>query len=493
MGDITGVKAHERWFMIYDTDSTTGRGETMETAAEQFAAFTSSLGIGAIPDEVVEAGKLHVLDTLGCGLAAHARDAAPAARKAMTENGVGGPASVIGVRGGLPAPDAALVNGVSCHALDYDDTHTASIAHVSVAVVPAALAVAQSQGAAGADALAAAIAGNEVVTRLGMAVGSAFHARGFHPTAVCGVFGATSAAARLGGLDAATTVNALGIAGSMSSGVLEYLADGSSTKQLHPGWAAHGGIIASRLAAHGATGPSSILEGRSGLYRAFVERGDVDIAAQTGDLGRRWETPKIAFKPYPACHFMHASLDAMAEIVAQAPIELEDIDEIVALSTEAGVAMVLEPLDDKHRPRTEYEAKFSLPYSVASLLIRGKVDTSTYSDEAIREEDVLELAAKVRYEVKDYETFPRALPGGVRLRMRDGQTLEADLPYQRGGAENPMTDAEVREKFRANAGLALEPDDVEALEEGVMTLERQETLDFLEILSRAALSRGVAA
>lgn len=465
----------------------------METAAQQFAAFTSSLRISDIPEEVAHAEKLHVLDTLGCGLAAHARDAAPAAREAMLETGVRGPASAIGVRGGLPAADAALVNGVTCHALDYDDTHTASIAHVSVAVVPAALAMAQSQRASGADALVAAVAGNEVVTRLGMAVGSAFHARGFHPTAVCGVFGAACAAALVGGLDVECTVNALGIAGSMASGLLEYLADGSSTKQLHPGWAAHGGIIASRLAAHGATGPSSVVEGRVGLYRAFAERGDVDIAAQTADLGQRWETPNIAFKPYPACHFMHASLDAAAQLAAQMPIVLDDIEEIVALTPEAGVAMVLEPLADKHRPRTEYEAKFSTPYSIASLLIHGKADLGTYSGEAIGEEDVLGLAAKVRYEVKEYDTFPRALPGGVRIIMRDGRTLEAELPYQRGGPENPMTEGEVRAKFRANAALALGPDELEALEEAVFTLERRETLDFLEVLSSSTLGHGVAA
>jgi 2-methylcitrate dehydratase PrpD len=236
-----------------------------------------------------------------------------------------------------------------------------------------------------------------------------------------------------------------------------------------------------------------VIEGRSGIYRAFVERGDVDIAAQTADLGRRWETPKIAFKPYPACHFMHASLDATAQLAGQTPIDLDEIEEIIALTTEPGVAMVLEPLADKYRPRSEYEAKFSTPYSIASLLIHGKVDLGTYSDEAIGEEDVLALAAKVRYEVKDYETFPPAMPGGVRITMRDGQTLEAELAYQRGGAENPMTEAAVREKFRANAALALTAEDVEALEEGVMTLEGRDTLDFLEVLSRAALRHGVAA
>jgi 2-methylcitrate dehydratase PrpD len=465
----------------------------MDTAAERFAAFSSSLTVERIPDSVLDSAKLHILDALGCGLAAHALDTAPAAREAMIETGSIGPATAIGVTYGLPPADAALVNGVTCHALDYDDTHTGAVAHVSVAVVPAALAVAQSEGAAGADLLAAAVAGNEIVARLGMAVGSGFHARGFHATAVCGVFGATAAACHLQSLDVAAVTNALGIAGSMASGLLEYLADGSSTKRLHPGWVAHAAVIASRLAAHGATGPASVFEGRFGLYRAFAERDDIDVETLTAELGERWETPRIAFKPYPACHYVHASLDAAAQALAETPVRTEDIEEIVALTTEAGVSLVLEPLADKHRPRTEYEAKFSLPYSIASLLVRGHVDVSTYTDEAIADPDVLALAAKVRYEVKDYDTFPRAFPGGVRIHTRDGRTLEAELPYQRGGPENPMSAEEVREKFRTNAALALSAAEVEALEEAVTTLERSGDLGAFELLARAARRASVTA
>jgi 2-methylcitrate dehydratase PrpD len=216
----------------------------------------------------------------------------------------------------------------------------------------------------------------------------------------------------------------------------------------------------------------------------------VDPAALTAGLGERWETPTIAFKPYPACHYVHAPLDATAQLVADTPVSIDEIEEIVALSTEAGVSLVLEPLADKHRPRTLYEAKFSLPYSIASLLLRGHVGVATYTDEAITDSDVLELAAKVRYEVKDYDTFPRALPGGVRIRTRDGRTLEAELPYQRGGPDNPMTPEQVREKFRSNAALALSNDEVDALEEAIMTLERCADLRPFEVLSRTA--RGVA-
>jgi 2-methylcitrate dehydratase PrpD len=465
----------------------------MSTAARRLAAFSAAIDVDRIPDEVVEAAKLHLLDTLGCGLAAHALDVAPDAREAMLEPGVAGPGTVIGVESGLPTADAALANGVICHALDFDDTHTGAIAHVSVAVVPAALAAAQAAGARGADAIAAIVAGNEVVCRLGMAAGSLFHARGFHPTGILGTYGATAAAARLRGLDEATTTQALGIAGSMASGILEHLADGSSTKRLHPGFAAHNGIVAARLAAHGSTGPKTVIEGRFGLYNAFLGRDDLDIDGQLADLGERWETPRIAYKPYPACHYIHASLDATREVVAQTPLAPDEIEEIVALTTDAGVSLVLEPLDAKHRPRTEYDAKFSLPYSLAALLTRGDVDVTTYIGDAISEERVLDLAGKVRYEVKEYATFPQALPGGIRIKTTDGRVLEADLDYQRGGPENPMSAEDVIEKFRTNAALALDDAAVEGVERAVLGLEELDSLDALKALGRARVQAEVVA
>lgn len=464
----------------------------MSTGAQRLAEFTASLEADRIPAEVAEAAQLHTLDMLGCGLAAHGLDVAPAAREAMLEPGTGGPSTVIGATAGLPAADAALANGATCHALDFDDTHTGSIAHVSVAVVPAALAEAEARGAGGADLLAAIVAGSEVVTRLGMAAGDAFHARGFHPTAVCGVFGATAAVARLRELDPETTTQALGIAGSLAAGILEFLADGSSTKRLHAGFAAHAGVLAARLAAHGATGPATVLEGRFGLYNAYVGR-EVDLDGQLADLGERWETPRIAFKPYPACHYIHAALDATVQATTETPVTVDEIDEIVALTTEAGVSLVLEPIEAKQRPRSEYDAKFSLPYSIAAQLVRGRVDVSTYVGDAIADEEVLSLARRVRYEVKEYESFPRALPGGVRILTKDGRVLEADLDWQRGGPENPMTGDEVREKYRTNAELALSGEDAGAVERAVMGLTGLADLGELRALGRAQSARSSVA
>jgi 2-methylcitrate dehydratase PrpD len=465
------------------------------TAAERIARWTTGLALDEVPAEVLDAARLHLLDTLGCGLAASAMGVATEGREAMAELGGEGRATVIGARAGMPAPNAAFANAMVCHGLDFDDTHSDSVAHVSVVTRPASLAAAEGTGAAGRDALAAIVAANEVVTRIGMAASGLFHKRGFHPTAVCGVFGATAAAARLDGLDPGRTTSALGIAGSLASGVFAYLDDGTPTKPIHPGWAAHGGLLAARLAAHGADGPPGVLEGRFGLYHAFLGagKGEIDIDGQLDDLGGRWETPRIAYKPYPACHFMHGAVGATAE-VASGGISAEDVEEVVVTIPPAGVDLVLEPSAAKIAPRTPYEAKFSLQYSAAAMLVHGRCGVTTYVPEAIHDERVLDLARRVRYEVKDYATYPAAFPGGVRITTRDGRTVEADLDHQRGGPENPMTPDEVREKFRENASLALDPEAAGALEEAVLSLEEQDDLRAaLAPLAASGVAEGAAA
>jgi 2-methylcitrate dehydratase PrpD len=443
-------------------------------AAETLAEFTSRLDVDAIPADVVEATKLHLLDTLGCGLAAHALGVAAEGRQAMLELGGDPQATVIGLDAALPAPNAAFANAMLCHGLDFDDTHSDSVSHVSTVTGPAALAAAEAAGATGREALAAIVAGNEVVTRLGMAASGAFHTRGFHPTAICGVFGAAAAAARIAGLDAARTASAFGIAGSMASGLFAYLEDGTPTKPIHPAWAAHGGLLAARLSALGAEGPTSVVEGKFGLYHAFLgaTKGEVDVDAQLADLGERWETPRIAYKPYPACHFMHGSLGATAE--AAAGLSADDIEEVVVTVPAAGVSLVLEPAEAKVAPRTEYEGKFSLQYSTAAMIVHGRVGISTYTDEALSDPRVLELARRVRYETKDYDTYPAAFPGGVRIHTRDGSRHEAEHPHQLGAPGNPMTAADVRAKFRENARVSLSEDASEALEQSILGLERHE-------------------
>jgi len=447
-------------------------------AAERLAEFATTLTLDDVPEDVVHHAKLHLLDTLGCGLAAHATGIATEGRRAMAELGGDAQATVIGLDARLPGPNAAFANAMLCHGLDFDDTHSDSVSHISTVVCPTSLAVGQARGLAGPEVLAGIVAGNEAITRLGAAASGRFHARGFHPTAICGIFGATAAAARLTGLDAATTASALGIAGSMASGLFAYLEDGTATKPIHPAWAAHGGILAARLAALGAEGPPSIVEGKFGLYHAFLgaERGEIDIDGQLADLGSRWETPRIAYKPFPVCHFMHGSLGAAAEALDGRTLSPDEIADVLVTVPAAGVSLVLEPADKKKLPRSDYEGKFSLQYSVASMLVRGHVSVSDFSDEAIADAAVLDVAGKVRYETPEYPTYPQAFPGGVRLTLADGSTLERDFPHQKGGPENPMSDDEVREKFRANASLALPTEAVDALETAILAFEQQDDL-----------------
>jgi 2-methylcitrate dehydratase PrpD len=448
------------------------------TAAQTIAEWTTSLTPDDVPQEVLEHAKLHFLDAIGCGFAASALGVATEGRTAMAELGGEPHASVVGLDVALPAPNAAFANGMLCHGLDYDDTHSDSVSHVSVVVCPAALATAEAQGSSGAELLTAIVAGNEVVTRVGMAASGRFHARGFHPTAICGIFGGTAAAARLLEANVATTVSALGIAGSFAGGLFAYLDDGTATKPFHPAWAAHGSVLAARLASLGGEGPPGVVEGRFGLYHAFVgaEQGEIAIEEQLADLGSRWETPRIAYKPYPACHFIHGSLGATAGL---SPLDPDEIEDVLVTVPEAGVSLVLEPADKKVAPRTVYEAKFSLQYSTAAMLVHGSAGLAAYSDEAIADPRVLDLARRVRYETKAYETYPAAFPGGVRISMRDGEVLEAELPHQRGGPENPLSADEVRAKFRENAGLALPEAAVESLESTILSLEQLEDVTGL--------------
>jgi len=458
-----------------------------QTAAEQLAAFSVSVAFEEIPDEVVRAAKNHLLDVVGCGLAAHALDNGAAAREVVV--GLEGPpeASLIGASQRVPAPSAALANGMLMHALDFDDTHSESIAHVSTVVAPAAIAAAENRSCSGRELLAAIVAGGEIVARIGAAASGGFHARGFHPTAAAGVFGATAAAARLDGLGPAAAASALGLAGSTACGLFAYLDAGTATKPFHAGWAAHAGVLVARLAAAGAEGPANVLEGRFGLYDAFVGRVP-DLDSQLADLGERWETLRIAFKAYPACHFMHGVLDAAASLRDVEGGEIADI--LVSVPADA-VALVLEPEATKVAPRTSYDAKFSLQYSLAALLLQRSLDVRSYLPSAIADPDALSLARRVRYEVRDFPSYPAAFPGAVAITLTSGEVLEAAQPHQLGGPDNPLDQQSILRKFRANASLTLAEDDARALERDILELEDAPLVSA--VFGRLGLAAEVAA
>jgi len=455
---------------------------------EHLADFALGLEASDVPGDVLASTRLHLLDTLGCGLAAHGLGSAPYA--AARCDGSSGAASAIGVAHGVSADAAALNNGILCHALDFDDTHAASVAHVTTVVAPAALAAAQVFGTSGEELMAAVLAGSEVACRVGIPAGDAFHHRGFHPTAVCGVFGATAAVGRLAGLSAGPLVDAFGIAGSTAAGLLAFLAEGTDTKPLHAGLMAQGAHTAVALAAHGAHGPATVLEGPKGLYDAFLQRPGLE--ADVADLGVRWETARTALKAYPACHFMHPALDAIDALLAEKRIVPGDIARMTVSLPAAGVDMVLAPLELKRRPRTSYDAKFSAPFAIGALLARGRVDLTTFGADALTDPEILAYADMVDSEVRVYPSFPRAFAGGVRVQRRDGTHVEHHVAAQRGSSENPLDLSEVMAKFERNAGFALSPSSVQELGDWALDLGPRSSLDPLKALEHAQAAEAFA-
>jgi 2-methylcitrate dehydratase PrpD len=316
-----------------------------------------------------------------------------------------------------------------------------------------------------------------------MAAPGAFHARGWHATAVCGVFAATLVAGRLDGLDVDRLTSALGIAGSFASGVLEYLEDGSWVKRLHAGWAGHGGAVAAALARGGFTGPATILDGRFGFYRTLL--GAEPDPGPFATLGREWETPGIGYKPYPCCHYNHAYLDCALELRRAHALAVEEIAAVECRVPAGEVPIVCEPRAAKLRPRTPYDAQFSLPYSVASALIDGHVGLDTYAADRLTEPRRLALAARVSHAIDAESTFPRGFPGWVRVHLRDGRVLEARVPDGRGSLACPLPSEAIVEKFRGNAARVLPPGALAQLEHAVLRLDELSDVRTVTGLCRA--------
>jgi 2-methylcitrate dehydratase PrpD len=443
----------------------------MATPAEGLCEFTDRLTYDRIPTEVIRSAKLRILDILGICLASSTQEFAKGAVDAVAQWGGTPESTVVGFGLRLPAPSAVLANGVLAHGLDFDDTHAESVTHASAAVIPAALAVGEARGASGQAVLAATVAGLEAVARIGMAAPGRFHAHGFHATSICGTFAAALVAAKLSGLAPRQMVNALGVCGSQASGIFEYLADGSWVKRFHPGWSGHAGVVAAAFAERGFTGPRTIFEGRFGLYRAFLGDEPVQLDRLTAGLGTTWETLRITFKPYPCCHLTHAFIDCVLALRQAHRIRAEEIEAVECRIAPGEVPIVCEPSEAKSRPRTPYDAQFSLPFVAAVALMDGEVGLESFSDARIRDTGTLALASRVRYANDPASTYPRAFPGALTVRLRDGRELSHAAPHNRGSVEWPLTDEEILAKFRSNAGRALSPAQVERLEAAVLALE----------------------
>lgn len=429
------------------------------TLARTFAEW--ALSLRDLPDEVRHSARRHIVDGVGNALAARRMGVVDHVVEEALSHTAPAVSSVFGSKAKVPAAMAALANGALIHGLDFDDTHAGALVHGTAAVLPAALAAGQEHGSRFDDVITAFVAGLEMTLRVGGLVPHGFHAKGFHATSVVGVFGATLAAARLAGLDVETTVDALGIAGSQAAGSLQFLDTGSSTKQLHPGLAGMKAITSVRLAARGATGPDSIFEGRYGLFRSYLGT-EVDPDAALVDLGGdTWEATRMTMKPYPVCQLSHATLDAARPLIGRFPAEAVVAIE-VRLPPES-IPVVAEPAGQKVRPRSSYEAKFSVQWNVATLLTDHGVTVGHFTPDQLEREEIAALAARVKVEAAPFDGVPADAPGEVTVRLTDGTVLHETVATSSGSPARPMTDAEVIGKFKLNAGDSIaSPENVAA-------------------------------
>ena len=442
---------------------------TRTALAGRVAEFAAALDPADVPDEVLERARHLVLDAVGLAYASTAYRFSGVARDALATFG-GGDHPVLGMPDRLSPRDAAVLNGVLVHGMDFDDTHIPAVTHVSAAALPAALSAATVAGASTREMLLAYVLGVEVSARVGLGGAGGFHDVGFHPTAVAGAFGAAVAAGRLTGLDADGLVAAQGVVGSMSAGLLEFLEDGSWTKRLHPGWAAMCGLTAAAFARAGWTGPAAVYEGRFGLYATHLAGRPNRPEAVGEDLGTRWELIRTAVKPYPICHFNHAFADAALLLREEHGIEPADVRAIRCAIHPVPGKVVCQPPENKWAPRDEYDAKFSLPFAVSAALARGRFTLAELEDEALADPEILALARKVEV-VDDHEgLFPDAYSGRVEIELADGRVVAHREQVNRGHDQRPLTNAEIVEKFEGTIGRVADAATAERVRAAVLSL-----------------------
>lgn len=455
--------------------------------SQQLAEFTAGLSRQSIPEQLALRAKHLILDAVGCALAARREPFAERIARSVARLAGPGARGVIGMALRLPLRDAALANGALLHGLDYDDTHPAGVIHLTVSAFPAALAVAADRGASGAELLAAYIAGVEAGARLASVARGGFHQVGFHPTGLVGAFAASLVAGRLMKLDAPHLAAAQGIALSFASGSLQFIEDGSWTKRLHPGWAAACGITAAALAADDIPAPREAYEGRFGLYRSHLppaEFAACDLSLATSGLGSVWEIENVSVKPFAACHFVHACIEAAIALHREG-VDAARVRAIRALVPAGVVKSVCEPLAAKRRPKNDYDAKFSLPYAVACGLARGRFGLADLAPEAFTEPAMESLMDKVQYAVDEASTFPKHYSGEVIVTLQDGRTLGHRIAVNRGNPDRPLSNAEIEAKFFENCALKLPESAARAIRDRVLDMESAGAADLESVLCAA--------
>lgn len=452
--------------------------------AAEFIVDTAS-----VPADVIEIGKKSILDGIGLALSGSVAKSGELVRSYLTNAGIkDGPSTVIGMNMKVSPRFAAFANGVGIHADDYDDTQLAVakdrvyglLTHPTAPALPAALAIGESIGASGSDVMLAYHLGVELECKIAEAINPRHYQHGFHATATCGTYAAAAAASKLKRLNQEQTVRALGCAGSQSAGLRENF--GTMMKPFHAGRSSESGVIAADFAELGWTTTDKILEAPRGFFQAAG--GGYDSGAIAGKLGHPWTfvMPGVSIKPHPSGSLTHPGMTELLRLIRDYGIKASDVERVdVGTNQNMPNALI------HHRPKNELQAKFSMEFCMAILLLDGRGGLPEFTDEVVERPDVKAMIERVNFHV-----HPEAEAAGydkmttiIDVHMKDGRTISGRADFGKGSPANPMSYDECADKFRGCAEFAKWPtDNTEKIIETVRGLEKLK--DIRELMKLCA-------
>ncbi|EFZ9401885.1 MmgE/PrpD family protein [Campylobacter jejuni] len=468
--------------------------------SEILADFIFNLKYENIPNAVVQRAKELMLDSLGTAIAASKEECVLNAFKAF-ENLSTEKNTPIWINDQKLDPIyAAMLDGIASHALDFDDTHTEAILHASAILTPLCLSYGFHVSKDAKKIIKAFIIGWEIAARVGIASKGTFHKRGFHTTAIAGIFGSVSASAILLDLNKEQIINALGLAGSFASGVNEFLSNGSNSKVLHIANAIKNGIMVAHFAKNNMSGPLSIFEGRDNIFKCFGIEEECDKTELNKALGEIWQTMQVSIKPYPSCHFAHGLIDCAIALkndglkadeischfahglidcaiaLKNDGLKADEIKSIHCFVDEVPISFICDPLEAKYTPNSAYEAKFSMPFLMALGFFDGKITLESY--ENLKREEVLEFAKKISYKKRKSQGFPKYFPGHLEASLQDGRIIQKDVFINKGNFDNPLSFEELKAKFLANAQIYLDNAKANKILDQIINLENLNHFSF---------------
>ena len=415
--------------------------------AENFSTWCFNLEYKEIPNEVIDKIKLIFMDSLGLIFASRNEDYIKAIKQSFTDSGN---CTVPGHLEKLCPSDAIVLNGTAIHGEDFDDTFEGTPVHVGSVMCSSLLTAAEYYKLKPKEILKGLAVGSELMCRLALVSPMAIHKQGFHPTAILGAFGASIGISKILKNSVLQTTSSLGIVGSMASGIIEYLAEGTWTKRLHPGWAGASGWKSAHLGKNNFKGPRTVFEGKNGIFNSFTDSKIIpDFKKLTDDLGSYWHTNNLAIKPF-ACGTMTQPFIDCAIKAREKINDLNEIKSIICKVGEGTVHRLWEPLSEKRKPTTPYSAKFSVPFCIAVGLYFGKAGLLEFTEEQIKNREILNICSKISYEIDPQNEYPKNYSGEINIILKNSQVIQETQPGLRGGKLFPLDEKEVEEKFFNN-------------------------------------------